>query len=78
MVANLTNTQEFLVLFVQEVQLTTFCVLSLSTQIRNAWDNKKSTARNLQEMGLAFDPNRTVPIAKSRVSGCRGSGPSSL
>lgn len=78
MVAYLTNTQEFLVFFVQEVLLTTFCVLSLSTQIRNAWDNKKSMARNLQEMGLAFDPNRTVPIAKSRVSGCCGSDPSSL
>ena len=26
-------------------------------------------------MGLAFDPNQTVPITKSRVSGCRGSDP---
>lgn len=40
----------------------------LSAQIRNAWDNKKSMARNLQEMGLAFDPNRTVPIKKTSVS----------
>uniref|UniRef100_G3NFJ8 Nucleolar protein 16 n=1 Tax=Gasterosteus aculeatus TaxID=69293 RepID=G3NFJ8_GASAC len=30
--------------------------------------NKKSTAKNLQEMGLAFDPNRTVPIKKSSVN----------
>lgn len=41
-----------------------------SSQIRNAWDDKKSMARNLQEMGLAFDPNRTLPIKKQRVSYC--------
>uniref|UniRef100_A0AAQ4NP51 Nucleolar protein 16 n=1 Tax=Gasterosteus aculeatus aculeatus TaxID=481459 RepID=A0AAQ4NP51_GASAC len=40
-----------------------------NSQIRNAWDNKKSTAKNLQEMGLAFDPNRTVPIKKSSLLG---------
>ncbi|MEQ2208898.1 Nucleolar protein 16 [Xenoophorus captivus] len=33
-------------------------------QIRNAWDDNKSTARNLQEMGLSFDPNQTLPIKK--------------
>jgi len=38
-------------------------------QIRNAWDDKKSMARNLQEMGLAFDPNRTLPIMKQRLLG---------
>ncbi|XP_070699698.1 nucleolar protein 16 [Pempheris klunzingeri] len=38
-------------------------------QIRNAWDNKKSMARNLQEMGLAFDPNRTMPIKKHGLLG---------
>ncbi|GAA6232526.1 nucleolar protein 16 [Lates japonicus] len=38
-------------------------------QIRNAWDDKKSMARNLQEMGLAFDPNRTLPIKKQRLLG---------
>ncbi|KAM4620779.1 nucleolar protein 16 [Polymixia lowei] len=36
-------------------------------QIRNAWNNKKSTTRNLQEMGLAFDPNRALPIKKQRI-----------
>ncbi|XP_005800427.1 nucleolar protein 16 [Xiphophorus maculatus] len=36
-------------------------------QIRNAWDNNKSMARNLQEMGLSFDPNRTVPIKKQTL-----------
>uniref|UniRef100_UPI0037E93540 nucleolar protein 16 n=1 Tax=Semicossyphus pulcher TaxID=241346 RepID=UPI0037E93540 len=40
-----------------------------NTQIRNAWDSKKSMARNLQEMGLAFDPNRTLPIKKQRLLG---------
>ncbi|XP_032885383.1 nucleolar protein 16 [Amblyraja radiata] len=33
-------------------------------QIRNAWNNKKSVAQNLAEMGLASDPNRTLPIRK--------------
>ncbi|XP_072119870.1 nucleolar protein 16 isoform X1 [Mobula birostris] len=34
-------------------------------QIRNAWNNRKSVAQNLAEMGLACDPNRTVPIKKT-------------
>ncbi|XP_029375431.1 nucleolar protein 16 [Echeneis naucrates] len=38
-------------------------------QIRNAWDNRKSTARNLLDMGLAFDPNRSLPIKKQRLLG---------
>lgn len=38
-------------------------------QIRNAWDDNKSMARNLQEMGLAFDPNRSLPIKKHRLLG---------
>ncbi|XP_034745902.1 nucleolar protein 16 [Etheostoma cragini] len=40
-----------------------------NSQIRNAWDDKKSMARNLQEMGLAFDPNRTLPIKKKSLLG---------
>ncbi|XP_053187211.1 LOW QUALITY PROTEIN: nucleolar protein 16 [Scomber japonicus] len=40
-----------------------------NSQIRNAWDDKKSTARNLQAMGLAFDPNRALPIIKPRLLG---------
>ncbi|KAM3869073.1 nucleolar protein 16 [Diretmus argenteus] len=35
-----------------------------NSQIRNAWNDRKSTARNLQEMGLTFDPNRSLPIKK--------------
>ncbi|XP_071362149.1 nucleolar protein 16 [Trachinotus anak] len=38
-----------------------------NSQIRNAWDDKKSMNRNLQEMGLAFDPNRTLPIKKQSL-----------
>ncbi|KAJ8266845.1 hypothetical protein GJAV_G00135340 [Gymnothorax javanicus] len=33
-------------------------------QIRNAWNDKKSVARNLAEMGLAFDPNQSLPVSK--------------
>ncbi|XP_026229267.1 nucleolar protein 16 [Anabas testudineus] len=40
-----------------------------NTQIRNAWDNRKSMARNLQEMGLTSDPNRALPIKKQRLLG---------
>lgn len=39
--------------------------LLLSTQIRHAWDDDKSVAKNLQEMGLSFDPNRSVPIQQT-------------
>ncbi|KAM7374039.1 hypothetical protein PAMP_006716 [Pampus punctatissimus] len=40
-----------------------------NSQIRNAWDDKKSMARNLQAMGLAFDPNRTMPIKNQSLLG---------
>ncbi|CAJ1063322.1 nucleolar protein 16 [Xyrichtys novacula] len=40
-----------------------------NAQIRHAWDDKKSTARNLQEMGLSFDPNRSLPIKKQKLLG---------
>ncbi|XP_040906804.1 nucleolar protein 16 [Toxotes jaculatrix] len=40
-----------------------------NAQIRNAWDDRKSMSRNLQEMGLTFDPNRTLPIKKQRLVG---------
>ncbi|KAF6739527.1 Nucleolar protein 16 [Oryzias melastigma] len=38
------------------------------SHIRNAWDDSKSTASNLLEMGLSSDPNRTLPVKKTRVS----------
>uniref|UniRef100_A0A673C627 Nucleolar protein 16 n=1 Tax=Sphaeramia orbicularis TaxID=375764 RepID=A0A673C627_9TELE len=39
-----------------------------NSQIRHAWDDRKSMAKNLQEMGLTFDPNRSLPITKQQVS----------
>lgn len=38
-------------------------------QIRNAWDRNKSMARNLQDMGLSFDPNKSLPIKKPKFTG---------
>ncbi|XP_030603150.1 nucleolar protein 16 [Archocentrus centrarchus] len=38
-------------------------------QIRNAWDDKRSVARNLEAMGLAFDPNRSLPIKQQKLPG---------
>ncbi|XP_061595140.1 nucleolar protein 16 [Cololabis saira] len=35
-----------------------------NSQIRNAWDHGKSMAKNLLEMGLSSDPNRTLPVKK--------------
>ncbi|KAJ7997056.1 hypothetical protein DPEC_G00224960 [Dallia pectoralis] len=37
-------------------------------QIRNAWSDKKSVARNLRDMGLAFDPNRAIPIKTPNIA----------
>ncbi|KAJ6667740.1 hypothetical protein lerEdw1_016061 [Lerista edwardsae] len=34
-------------------------------QIRRAWNNSKTVAQNLAEMGLALDPNKAVPIPKT-------------
>ncbi|KAM3601780.1 uncharacterized protein V6R79_018898 [Siganus canaliculatus] len=46
-----------------------------NSQIRNAWDQRKSVARNLQDMGLAFDPNRCLPIKKPHSDGARSAPP---
>ncbi|XP_041864126.1 nucleolar protein 16 [Melanotaenia boesemani] len=35
--------------------------------IRNAWDDKKSMAKNLMEMGLSADPNRSLPVKKQTL-----------
>lgn len=55
----------FTLFFFNELNVLCLCTSPL---IRNAWNNRKSTARNLQEMGLAFDPNRSLPIKKTSVS----------
>ncbi|XP_053318956.1 nucleolar protein 16 [Spea bombifrons] len=36
-------------------------------QIRNAWDDSKSVASNLADMGLAGDPNKVLPIHANPV-----------
>ncbi|XP_020372473.2 nucleolar protein 16 [Rhincodon typus] len=35
-------------------------------QMRKVWDDKKSVAQNLADMGLASDPNCAVPIKKNK------------
>lgn len=34
--------------------------------MKNAWDQKKSVQGNLEEMGLAYDPNKTIAIPKRK------------
>jgi len=36
-------------------------------QIRKAWNEKRTVARNLRDMGLAFDPNLSLPIKKKSI-----------
>lgn len=36
-------------------------------QIRNAWNDRKSVAQNLTDMGLVFDPNRSLPVRKQTL-----------
>ncbi|KAJ8956980.1 hypothetical protein NQ318_012144 [Aromia moschata] len=35
-------------------------------EIKNAWERKKSVVTNLKEMGLSYDPNKTIAIPSSR------------
>ncbi|XP_041078895.1 nucleolar protein 16 [Polyodon spathula] len=39
-----------------------------SAQLRNAWNEKKSVAQNLAEMGLAFDPNKALPVLRKKAA----------
>ncbi|XP_041050512.1 nucleolar protein 16 [Carcharodon carcharias] len=36
------------------------------TQIRKAWNIKKTVAQNLADMGLASDPNHAIPIKNNK------------
>ncbi|XP_077992680.1 nucleolar protein 16-like [Glandiceps talaboti] len=36
------------------------------TQIKQAWDRRKSVKQNLSDMGIATDPNQAIPIPKVR------------
>ncbi|KAJ8348427.1 hypothetical protein SKAU_G00270160 [Synaphobranchus kaupii] len=38
-------------------------------QLRNAWNDKRSVAQNLKDMGLVFDPNLSLPVRKQMVPG---------
>lgn len=38
-------------------------VFSFSKPIKDAWDFKKSSLRNMKEMGLANDPNKVIKIS---------------
>lgn len=40
-----------------------------NVHIRNAWDDGRSMATNLSEMGLSFDPNRTMPVKQTSKIG---------
>ncbi|XP_078087176.1 nucleolar protein 16 [Mustelus asterias] len=35
-------------------------------QVRKAWNSKRTVAQNLADMGLAYDPNRAIPIKKNK------------
>lgn len=37
-------------------------------QIKNAWDSTRSVKENMQQMGLATDPNKTLKIPKTKDS----------
>lgn len=43
------------------------CVLS-SECIRQRWDSKKTLKQNLMELGLSFDPNKSIPVRKDEGS----------
>jgi len=39
-----------------------------SHPVKKAWDEQKSVVRNLKDMGLSADPNKSLRIATTRVS----------
>ncbi|XP_077448618.1 nucleolar protein 16 [Stigmatopora argus] len=44
-------------------------------QIRDAWNPRKSIARNLRDMGLASDPNLSLSTKKESLVGSKTTGP---
>ena len=42
-------------------------VYHFSDAIKEAWDEKKTVDRNMREMGLSADPNKTIPVPKAKV-----------
>ncbi|KAM7445479.1 hypothetical protein ABFA07_006079 [Porites harrisoni] len=39
----------------------------LNQTLRKNWDQKKTMKQNLQDLGLAFDANKAVPLPKQKV-----------
>jgi len=39
-----------------------------SHAVKKAWDEQKSIVKNLKDMGLSADPNKSLRIATTRVS----------
>lgn len=48
-----------------------FCVMALfmcfSKEIAESWDRKKSVLKNLADMGISADPNKTIRIKTTKV-----------
>jgi len=42
-------------------------VICISEEVKKAWDEHKSVAQNLAEMGLSADPNKTLRILSTKV-----------
>nr|CAI5821007.1 unnamed protein product [Callosobruchus analis] len=36
-------------------------------EIKEAWDNKRSVGTNMKDMGLSYDPNKTIQIPKNNL-----------
>lgn len=41
-------------------------ILYCSKEIKNAWEYKKSIQANFEDMGLSFDPNKTLQIPNNK------------
>lgn len=78
--AEYSNTQRFTILILSRLCQTvtkvhrilatwhlTLLLCNCSHPVKNAWDDQKSIARNLKEMGLSADPNKSLHIATTRV-----------
>ena len=46
-------------------ELTRDGFLPASECIRERWDPKKTMKQNLMDLGLSFDPNRSLPVRQS-------------
>ncbi|XP_013385162.1 nucleolar protein 16 [Lingula anatina] len=37
-------------------------------EIRGAWDSKRSVLQNMSDMGISYDPNKTIPVPKTKTA----------